>query len=91
MYRELLVEGGRVHLKTDNRNLYDFTLELCRFNGLEIIRNTDDLYGEKHQDDATAIQTYYENRFRAEGMKINYLQFRLSAGTSIKDLPYDVE
>jgi tRNA (guanine-N7-)-methyltransferase len=91
MYRELLVDGGRVHLKTDNRKLYLFTLELCRFNGLEILRYTEDLYGDSLDDDATAIQTYYEKRFRAEGLNINYLQFRLPAGKTIEDLPHDSE
>ena len=36
-YREFLKDGGRVHLKTDNRKLYLDTLEMVRCNELPIV------------------------------------------------------
>ena len=80
-----------MHLKTDNRDLYRDTLELVRYNKLPVIRFTEDVYQEGWEDEVAGIQTYYEKRFLEEGMKINYLCFRLPAGTEIKELPDEPE
>jgi len=90
-YRRFLKDGGYINLKTDNRGLYAYTLELAKFNRLEIDWYTDDLYQSGRSDETVSIQTYYETRFRAEGMKIHYIRFRLPSGREIKELPYDVE
>jgi len=86
-YRAFLKDGGRVHLKTDNRQLYLDTLELIRFNKLEVERNSADVYSEEWDDEIVHIQTYYEKRFLAEGTEINYIRFRLPAGGEIRELP----
>jgi len=78
-YRNFLVDGGTIHLKTDNLMLYEDTLELLRFNDLPVIRNTADLYGSGWTGEAVAIQTYYESRFLSAGATIKYIQFRLPA------------
>ena len=90
-YRAFLKDGGLVHLKTDNRELYLDTLELIRFNELEVERNSADVYSEEWDDEIVHIQTYYEKRFLAEGTEINYIRFRLPAGKEIKDLSDDSE
>ncbi len=90
-YRAFLKDGGLVHLKTDNRELYLDTLELIRFNDLEVERKSADVYSEDWDDEIVHIQTYYEKIFLAEGTKINYLRFRLPAGKEIRDLSDDSE
>jgi tRNA (guanine-N7-)-methyltransferase len=90
-YRRFLRANGLVHLKTDNRVLYNFTLELIRFNGLPVERHTEDLYSTGWQDEAVAIQTFYESRFLTEGSKICYIRFRLPAGNEIMDMPNEKE
>lgn len=86
-YREFLKDGGRIHLKTDNLQLFKDTLELLRYNKLEVEQKSTDIYGEGWNDERVTIQTYYEKGFLAEGTKINYLCFRLPAGTEIRELP----
>ena len=44
-YRKFLAPGGLIHLKTDSRFLYEYTLAVCKENGLEILAATNDLYG----------------------------------------------
>jgi tRNA (guanine-N7-)-methyltransferase len=87
MYREFLKEGGRIHLKTDNLQLYRDTLELLRYNKLEVEQESTDIYNEGWNDERVSIQTYYEKGFLVEGIKINYLRFRLPAGKEIRELP----
>ena len=90
-YRLFLKDGGFVNLKTDNSGLYTYTLELAKYNGLEIDWFTDDLYQSGRNDETVSIQTYYESRFRAEGKNIHFIRFRLPSGREIKALPHDAE
>ncbi len=85
-YRRFLQDDGAVHLKTDNKGLYRYSLELVRFNNLPVERFTEDLYGEDWDDEALRIQTCYESKFCREGAPIRYLKFRLPAGQEIKEI-----
>ena len=87
MYRNFLKDHGRIHLKTDNLQLYLDTLDLLNFNKLEVEVKSTDIYAEDWNDERVSIQTYYEKGFLREGMKINYLRFRLPAGKEIRELP----
>ncbi|MEA3462525.1 MAG: tRNA (guanosine(46)-N7)-methyltransferase TrmB [Bacteroidota bacterium] len=87
MYRAFLKDGGRIHLKTDNLQLYKDTLELVLYNKLDVEHFSTDVYSEEWNDERVSIQTYYEKRFLSEGIKINYLCFKLPAGKEIRELP----
>ena len=87
MYRKFLKDGGSIHLKTDNLQLYRDTMELLKFNQLEVEVESTDIYAEDWKDERVSIQTYYEKGFLEEGMKINYLRFRLPARKEIRELP----
>ena len=89
-YRQFLTDGGPVRLKTDNPNLYTYTLDLVNFNRLPVDRFTDNLYATGWDDETVRIQTTYEKRFREAGKNILYLQFRIPAGKSIQPLPHDI-
>jgi tRNA (guanine-N(7)-)-methyltransferase len=75
-YRLFLKDKGIIHLKTDNKELYEFTGKVLSYNSLETIRSMNDLYAEKI-DSILSIRTHYEKIFLDEGLKINYLSFRL--------------
>jgi len=80
-YLKFLKPDGVIHLKTDNRFLYHYTLEQVRQQNFSIIESTSDLYGEKidkMDEDAMeilSIQTHYEKLFMGKGHKIHYLKF----------------
>lgn len=84
-YRRIMVPGGIVRLKTDSRFLYEYTLAAVRQNGLELLACTTDLYGDglaglsgdEMASAVTSVQTHYEKMFLAQGLKINYLAFRM--------------
>ena len=48
-YRRFLRPGGIVHLKTDSRFLYEYSLAVARCNGLRILAATSDLYGTSRE------------------------------------------
>ena len=81
LYEQLLIPGGWLHLKTDNAALFAFTLEtLAARPGAVVERLTWDLYAEtgKEFEAAQAIQTNFEGKYRAVGVPIKYVRFRLT-------------
>jgi tRNA (guanine-N7-)-methyltransferase len=77
LYRNISKDGAIVNLKTDNHDFYLYALQVCEEQKLEILAQTDDLYASNLLEMCLGIQTTYEKRFLAEGIKINYLRFRL--------------
>ena len=77
LYRNFLKDKGIVHLKTDSRELFDYTLSLVHVNGLETIVSVTDLYGQRPGDPLLSIRTHYEEIFLKHGVPITYLAFRL--------------
>lgn len=76
VYKQIM-KDGRVHLKTDDRDFYDFSLETASEHAGEILRQSSDLYEEIEDDVLREIQTFYEKRWLKEGRKICYLEYKL--------------
>jgi tRNA (guanine-N7-)-methyltransferase len=91
-YRNIMIPGGIIHLKTDSAELYKYTLRVLSVNNLEILSATSDLYGNNSTDPALFIRTYYESLFLEQGKKITYIRFRLSEQTDfLEPDPDDTE
>jgi tRNA (guanine-N7-)-methyltransferase len=86
-YQDFLVDGGIIHLKTDNDVLFRYTSDLVKFNGFETLYSTSDLYNSGIVDDILDIKTQYEMQYLAEGANINYLKFRLPKNILIYEPP----
>ncbi len=71
VYARILAPGGRLHVKTDNTVLFDFTLEELGTSPFRLEWQTRDLHGSEFADGN--VMTEYEGRFAAEGVKINAL------------------
>jgi tRNA (guanine-N7-)-methyltransferase len=84
-YRKLLKNNGLVHLKTDNSELYKFTVAVVKQNELEIVFETDDLYSTDLPDEILSLKTHYEMLFLKQGLKINYICFKLLKEKIIED------
>lgn len=76
-YEKVLTPGATIHLKTDSRELYDFTQEVIAEQGCEIVTDYQDIYATGKATGVLAIQTHYEKLHIADGRKIYYLAFRL--------------
>ena len=77
-YRAFLSPGGIVHLKTDNRQLYDYTLKVIERNNLKVRVATDNLYESDVAGEILSIRTHYEKMFLQKGIPITYIQFELN-------------
>jgi tRNA (guanine-N7-)-methyltransferase len=77
-YREFLIPGGVIHLKTDNIGLFTYTMGILQRDSYPLLFSTDDLYHSETMDDAGTIRTYYEKIWLEQGKKICYLKFTIS-------------
>jgi len=74
-YKLVLKPGGCVNLKTDNDQLYAYTVEKTAELNLIVHKNTDHLYTSDLVDDVLSIKTYYEKKYLLHDKNINYIQF----------------
>lgn len=73
-YCSLLAPGGFVQFKTDNDDLFAFTLEQIEERNLTVEAMTRDLHHSIYA--AENITTEYEDKFAATGKNINYVKIR---------------
>ena len=77
-YKRILANGGLVHLKTDEPNLYDFTLEVLAENkDYTLLYHDDDIYSKALPMPELELKTFYEKQHLAAGKTIKYIRFRL--------------
>lgn len=76
-YRGIAGQDAIVHLKTDNTMFFEYTLEVIQEQGLGLLFHTFDVDQNPGNELVLSIKTFYEEMFRAEGVPIKYLKFRL--------------
>ena len=77
-YKKILIPEGIVHLKTDDQEFYQYSLEIMQQSGFSLLWSTDDLYHSGTTDVVIEIQTFYERKWLESGKKIYYLCCQLS-------------
>jgi tRNA (guanine-N7-)-methyltransferase len=75
LYRELLIDKGLIHLKTDSNFLFTYTSEMIKLNRLPVLVETDDLYNSRLADEILSIRTFYEQQWLDRGLNIKYIRF----------------
>ncbi len=71
MYRDVLVDQGEVHFKTDHEELFEFSLNSFSEKGWKLKNISLDLYKNLPEDN---IPTDYETKFVEQGLKIYRLE-----------------
>lgn len=72
IYKRLLCPGGAIFFKTDNRILFDYSLETFTQCGFRLENLTYDLHNSEYEADN--IHTEYEDNFSAKGFTINRVE-----------------
>lgn len=82
-YRSFLKPDGIIHLKTDSRFLFEYTRAVANVNGLPVLAETTDLYGDGQGQstmplppEVREVHTFYESMFLEMGLPITYMEFR---------------
>ena len=72
IYKQILKEDGAIHFKTDNRGLFDFSLEEFKEFGIRMEKLTFDLHNSEYMEGN--VMTEYEKRFSSMGVPINRVE-----------------
>jgi len=79
IYKQILVPGGLINLKTDSTELYEYTKEvLGEYPDVTIHIDNDDIYSNALPVEALSIKTEYEGMHLKAGKTIKYLQFTIN-------------
>lgn len=73
LYKTFLANGGEIHFKTDDDNLFSDSLTYFERAGYEVFWKTYDLHSENIEEN---IVTEHENMFSEQGIKIKELKAR---------------
>ena len=78
IFQNLLKPDGWLKFKTDNTELFNYTLELINKNRISVknLAFTHDLYDSGYVFEHYGIKTKYERKFAALGETIKYLKFQ---------------
>ncbi|WP_312699917.1 tRNA (guanosine(46)-N7)-methyltransferase TrmB [Sedimentibacter sp.] len=74
VYKIVLTDDGEIHMKTDNNDLFEYSVEQFMQDGWQFVVLTRDLHNSPYVENN--VMTEYEERFVGEGKKINKLAVR---------------
>jgi tRNA (guanine-N7-)-methyltransferase len=69
LYRQVLAPEGILRLKTDNRDLFDYSLGTFQAVGMDLLKVSYDFHADNPEDQP--IMTEYEEKFSAAGLSVN--------------------
>lgn len=72
-YANVVKESGIVEFKTDNDELFEFSIAEIKAGGFEILEYSRDLHNSAFS--AKEVTTEYEDKFRHQNKGINYVKF----------------
>lgn len=84
-YQKFLKNNGIIHLKTDSKELHDYTKALVELNKIETEVCTDNLYDSNLVDQTLSIKTFYEQQFLQKGKPITYIKFKLDIHKTLEE------
>ena len=77
LYKQVLGSEGYIRFKTDNTELFEYTLEELQLRSdIRDLAFTDDVYQSSLRGECFDIKTRYEEMFASRGERIKYLRFR---------------
>lgn len=74
VYRIVLTDNGEIHMKTDNNDLFEYSVEQLKEDNWEFVVLTRNLHNSPYA--LNNVMTEYEEKFVSEGKKINKLIVR---------------
>lgn len=87
LYKAVLRPGGQVHFKTDNSELFEYSLQMFKEAGFALSEVTRNL----HKNGPAGVMTDYEMKFYAQGVSINRCVATFLGETMDKPAPENPE
>ena len=77
VYKSIVSQKAKGHFKTDNEELYNYTLNILNKENCKIHISTSNLYCEQDLEYNQTIKTKYEKQYLEEGKEIKYICFNI--------------
>ena len=77
LYNQILKPEGKVHLKTDDDDLFRYTLEVAEEEKHQLVQQINNVYEKENRPTILDIKTFYEKQHLANGRTIKYVAFKL--------------
>ncbi len=75
LYKAITIQNSAIHLKTDNKPLFDYSIESITEYHSNILIQTSDLYSDFPEPSELHIKTQYESIYLEKGVPICYVKF----------------
>ena len=76
IYKELLIDSGIIHFKTDNIGLFDYAFKTVKNFGCKILYSTEHLYENDEIKFSSNVITLFEKHYIKLGRRIKYICFK---------------
>ena len=76
-YQAILKDNAVIHLKTDSKPLFDFTMEMISLHKCTVVERIDNVYAHGEPEFPLSVKTFYEQQHLANHRTIQYICFRL--------------
>ena len=86
MYQLFLQPGGKINLKTDSPDLYNFTRKVIDKYGCILHEDSDNIYAQETVKEDLSIKTHYESLDIAGSNRVHYLCFSIPEQIPGKEL-----
>ena len=87
IYRKILPDNGKIHLKTDSPDLFQYTSDIVKHNNFDLFYSSDDIYSKELHSEILSIKTHYEKIYLLKNKPITYINFSIPANCTIQE-PY---
>ncbi len=76
LYRKVIKPGGKIHYKTDNTELFQYSMEtFVEYQDIHFHQLSFDLHEDDRISEDKKVKTTYEKQFMGMGEKIKYVSF----------------
>jgi tRNA (guanine-N7-)-methyltransferase len=87
-YQNVINSSAFIHLKTDSVELFHYTKALADYNKLAVDAFIEDIYQSEHaRDEVLSIRTFYEKGWLKEGLKSQYIRFKIDNEQQLNEPP----
>lgn len=86
IYRQVLAPRAKIHVKTDDMDLFDFSARIARTENCLLHTITENLYHDSKVDEFLAISSHYEKKHLQAGRTIKYMCYSLPEKESLRNM-----
>ena len=74
LYHKIILNGGKLMLKTDDKDLFDYSIDQIKDSKFKQLKYSDNLYSSNEFEYIKGVKTKYEKKFLDQGKTIKFYE-----------------